>query len=220
MKKYIINTFAILAFCSFALLSCEKETDDEVEKIDQLFRPVLFRAAVEETNVTLTWTPIAGATYALEISKDSLLFETDLQVIYLDKQVTTHLVEELWSSSRYSARIKAVSTDASIKDSGYKEITFFTGKENIFYGVTDENIGSDHVLLKWIAGKNVSHIEVMKEGDPEDNIISNLLTEEDIRIGQKDIVGLSPGTTYIFKIYNGEKPRGTTTVTTKVNDPE
>ncbi len=122
-RYYIIRLF-ILALCFFPfVISCEEEAiEDDVP--DQLFRPVLFTAEVNVNEVTFTWMPIANASYVIEVSKDDL-FTNDLQTYTIDG--TLEYTVGLLTNTRYSARIKAVSKDETIKDSGYTKVTFLTG---------------------------------------------------------------------------------------------
>ena len=128
-------------------------------------------------------------------------------------EVATDTVRDLWSKSRYSARIKAISKDITIKDSEYKQITFTTGTENVFYTVAAEDIGINTVLLKWDNIRNVSSIIVSTTGSPDSVIF---LTDSDKSNGRKLIEGLKAGTNYTFNIYLGELMlRGTVTAKTK-----
>ncbi|MDD4972545.1 MAG: hypothetical protein PHT07_24200 [Paludibacter sp.] len=210
MKKFIYNKMKIFyAFLLLFVVSCNEDTST-VTGVDQLFRPVMFTAGINGNKITFSWVPIANASYSLEISKDSLLFQNDLQVFSLDG-VSTFTVDNLWSQSRYSARIKAVSKDSTIKDSEYKKITFITGTENIFYSVASSDISSHSVLLKWDKTKNVSKIVVSTVGTA-DVIIS--LSASDREAGQKLIENLLSGTNYIFKIYLEDMLRGNLAVKT------
>ncbi len=213
MKKYKYNIALLLILMLFLplfMVSCDEETL-VVETPDQLFRPVLFTSTVNGNEVTFSWVPIANASYSLEVSRDSLLFQNELQVIPLD-EVTKYRVTDLWSASRYSARIKAVSKDASVKDSEYNQITFKTGIENIFLTPASADISTTSVLLKWDASKAVTKIVVSAAGIADTTIN---LTSADIAAGQKLIDGLRSGITYVFKVYNGEMLRGTISVKTK-----
>ncbi|MGV8096744.1 MAG: hypothetical protein AB2L24_33225 [Mangrovibacterium sp.] len=206
-KYYTIRLLMLL--CLSFLVSCEDETSpDDIP--DQLFRPVAFTASVNSNIVTLSWVPIANATYSLEISRDSLLFENDIQVFSLDK-AEEYMIEDLWSNSRYSARIKAISKNASINNSEYNQITFKTGSENIFYAIADEDIEHNSVLLRWDKNKNVDKIIVSTTGGID---VTIPLSAEDKSAGEKLIGNLEPGTYYGFKIYLGEMPRGSVSATT------
>jgi hypothetical protein len=179
---------------------------------DQLFRPILLSATINNGNeVTLSWIPIANASSLLEISRDTFLFQNELQTFSLDG-VSQYTIKDLWSNSTYSARIKAVSKDSNIKDSEFDQMGFTTQTENIFYAVTDDQIGTDYVLLKWDNSKNVSQLVLSADGGTETTIA---LSESDISGGQKLVEGLNPDTEYVFKIYLGEMLRGTISVKTQ-----
>ncbi len=195
-----------MASIPFFYISCDEEETPTEEIPDQLFRPVNFTAGINGNSISFTWVPIVNASYLLEISRDSFLFEQDLQVFPIDGAVD-YTIENLWSDSRYSARIKSVSKKPEIKDSEFKQITFKTGIENIFYTIPSANIGANHILLTWDATKSVSHILL-----PNGTTIQ--LTDSDKQAGQKDITGLTPKTSYTFKIYYGEMLRGTISATT------
>ena len=125
MKKTIYKiAYLILVCIAFLLTSCKEETKQE-EFVDQLFRPADFTAIVNMNEVALVWLPIANASYSLEISQDSLQFQKNLKVFALDG-VYSFTISELINNARYSARIKAISKNALVKDSKYKQITFIT----------------------------------------------------------------------------------------------
>jgi hypothetical protein len=200
------------------MFSCsEEETISEV-KVDRLFRPVGFSAYVSGVEVKFVWTPIKNATYLMEISKDSLLFENELQSIAIGEEAidggsASYTIEDYcWSNTRYSARVKSVSVDPDVDDSGWQEVTFKTGTENIFYSVAAENINTNSILLKWLIGKDVSHIVISATG-VDDRMVT--LSNDDKNTGEKLIGELNPGTAYTFKIYLSTRLRGTITATTK-----
>ena len=212
MKKQKYNTIIPGILMLFALLfsSCDEDVF-ESNTPDQLFRPTAFAATIEGNDVDFSWVPIAGASYLLEISKDSLDFNTELQAIELGS-VSSYSIEDLWSQTRYSARIKAVSKNPDIKDSEYKQITFITEIENIFYSVATEDIAASWISLKWDNTKDVSLIVVSAAGVPD---LSVVLSAEEKAAGQKLIQGLNANTSYTFKIYLGEMLRGTVSAKTK-----
>jgi len=122
-SKFIL-TKVFFAFILCLTFSCNENTIPDTHP-DQLFRPVSFTAGVNGNEVRFSWVPIANASYLLEISKDSLLFQNDLQHFSIDG-VTSYTVDNLLNKTVYSARIKAVSKDSTIKNSEFKEITFIT----------------------------------------------------------------------------------------------
>ncbi|HBL77909.1 MAG: hypothetical protein A2W90_01620 [Bacteroidetes bacterium GWF2_42_66] len=127
-KYFSLLSFALVLCFLLSVVSCDDDTSD-YGIADQLFRPINFQAEVDDeigNAVNFSWVPIKGTSYySLEISRDSLQFKQDLQSfsIYDDDKFE---IENLWSDSRYSARIKAISIDSKIKDSEYKQITFVT----------------------------------------------------------------------------------------------
>lgn len=207
-----INKYTILAlgiFCLAGILSCEKHNlEDPDNTTDRLFRPPAFAASVNTNEVTLSWVPISDATYVLEVSKDNLLFETELQQIEL-KDVAEYVLTDLWSSTRYSARIKAVSNNPSIKDSEFNVLTFQTGVENIFITPEEEDITNHSVLLAWDTSKEVDRITVTTAGTATRSLT---LSASEISKGQLLVEELTPATTYTFRIYKGEMLRGSLTL--------
>lgn len=210
--KYSILKSIVLLTLPLLMFSCDDDDSTLNDVPNQLFRPILLSATINNGNeVTLSWIPIANASSLLEISRDSLLFQNETQTFLLDG-VSQYTIKDLWSNSTYSARIKAVSKDSNIKDSEFDQMVFTTQTENIFYAVTDDQIGNDYVLLKWDNSKNVSHLVLSADGGTETTIA---LSESDISGGQKLVEGLNPDTEYVFKIYLGEMLRGTISVKTQ-----
>jgi hypothetical protein len=209
LKYKIIATVVLLLSLAILSGSCKKETTAS-DIPDQLFRPIKFIASINGNIANISWVPIAGATYSLEVSKDSLLFTNGLSVIPLDN-VVSYAIQDLLSYTRYSARIKAVSKDASIRNSDYQSITFVTGVENIFYTVASADIGKNQILVKWLTPKSVSQLVVSTIG-VADLIIP--LSESEQTNGQKLVVNLTNNTSYTFKIYFGSILRGTVSVKT------
>ncbi len=207
--KYSITKLIMTLLClPMFMISCDEE-DAADNTPERLFRPALLTAGVDGNKVRLTWIPIANASYSLEISRDSLLFSTDLQVIPLDG-VDEYTVQDLWSDTIYSARIKGLSKISTIKDSEYEQITFRTGIENIFYAVAATDIGTNQVLLKWDKTKTVSTIVVSTAG-AADTVVPVSASDA----GEKLIPALTAATSYTFKIYFGEMLRGTVSAKTK-----
>lgn len=223
MKTLITNILRIkicqrnrIVICLTLLLtgvlfvSCDDNLTESVT-LSRMFRPINFTQNVDGITVDLSWTPIAGATYLLQISKDSLVFASDVLDISLPQKSSTYRLEDLWGSTRYSARIKSVSTNPAIADSEYQSITFMTQSENIFYQVEPSDIGIDYIIVKWDNTKSVDHIVVSVE---EDEIKIVQLSAEDIQSGQKQISDLEQGTEYQFSIYQNERFRGSVKATT------
>jgi hypothetical protein len=208
----MLNKIGLMVCAMITVLSLHscKEDEEGARTADQLFRPAMLQYSVNANEVTFNWIPIKGANYLLEMARDSFQFSNELQRINIEG-MAEFTIQDLWSNSRYSARIKSVSTNPDIKDSEFKQVTFVTGTENIFQMIGNEDIGRDHILVHWDPAKTVSHL-VVSSGSTGNTTIQ--LSNEDVLAGQKDITGLSAGTTYTFKIYKGEMLRGTITATT------
>ncbi|GHT64047.1 hypothetical protein AGMMS50239_21050 [Bacteroidia bacterium] len=213
MKRIRLNhIFSVICITGWLLLSVACTKDDNEESLPKkLFRPVSFTAIVNANNVELTWTPIQGASYLIELYRDSLKFETDLKTFTFEN-TNQAKIEDLWGSTRYSARIKAVSTNPATQDSEFKVMTFATGSENIFAELKSDDIEISQITLKWDNTKAVDRIRVTSAGLTDVEID---LTSEDTANGVKTITELSPDTQYTFLLYLGERRRGTVTAKTK-----
>ena len=209
----------MIAFTALLLISCETEEPVVNQQLSRLFRPGSFSRLVEGTTVTLSWQPIKNATYYIEYGKAEagVPFEEieELAAITLGR-VSAHKIENLWGSTRYAIRIKAVSTIEGVNDSEYVNSNFTTGAENIFYPLAFEYNGTDFtILVKWEAEKDVSHITInnLQLGE---KIIS--LSAEDITIGEKRIAStteyrLRSGQQYTIAIYLNTRKRGENSIT-------
>ena len=211
-NKYRYILFILGVFFLTAIVSCEKHSlADPDNTTDRLFRPPAFAATVNTNEVTLSWVPIADATYLLEVSKDNLLFETELQQIELG-EVAEYVLTDLWSSTRYSARIKAISANPSVKDSEFTTVTFQTGVENIFYTPDeDEDITESSVVLRWDNSKEVDKITVSA---PEIATRTLPLSLANLESGEILVEGLDGGINYTFRIYKGDMLRGSISLST------
>lgn len=213
MIKLVKNGRAILGgiCCTLALSSCLEKPAEPVSKVDKLFRPVQFTATTNGATVSFNWVPIKGASYLLEVSKDTLRFQNELKTVSIDNS-TSHTLGDLWSSTFYSARIKAISKEGGVLDSEFQTVTFITGIENIFYAVDNAGITGESVKLAWDVNKNVTDIRIYT-GDQLQS--TRTLTDSEKTDGFAVIGNLKPKTSYVFKIVKGEMVRGTVSVATK-----
>ena len=213
--KILIFKYIQLLFFSLLVFSCTKDIETEEVILSRLFRPASFTASVNSNVVVFNWTPVGDGVYELELSKDSLLFTNELQTFSIQDSASL-IIEDLWSYTRYSARIKSLSQNTTTKNSEWQEITFTTGLENLFYtSLVDENLGVDSVLLIWNKEKEVTHLVISTEN--ADDITINL-TETETTNGERLIENLYPNTPYTITIYRNEMPRGNISFTTKVEN--
>lgn len=223
MYKKILNlcafTFFMVLVASF--FSCRPEEDESVQ-LSRLFRPNSFSRVVDGTSVSLIWTPIKNATYLIEYGQlaSGLPFDSvkNKQVIELARGITSYELSDLWGSTRYGIRIKAISTLAGTNDSEWVTTSFTTGAENIFYPITYEPDGSDFkIFISWQIEKEVTHIVVnnLQLG----NKVFEISTEEKAA-GIKTLVSAPDyrfrnGQTYTISIWLNERKRGENSVTLK-----
>jgi hypothetical protein len=199
-KKNIAGGLLLYIVIGLVFSSCLKKSEIDLTT-DQLFRPTLFTTAINGVRVDLSWSAIKNASYLLEVSRDSLKFEQDLQT-YPINSVTNYLLSDLRSTTRYSARVKAVSKISGVEDSEYQEITFVTGQENIFFELSTADIFRDRIMLRWSPAKVVTHIKVLSGGQ----VMQTLpIIESEMISGERLVTGLVAGTKYEFRIYNGEE---------------
>jgi hypothetical protein len=210
LKSNQISIFFItIMVLMLSAISCQDEKTDD-QDLSRLFRPTRLDAKVMKNTAEITWVPVAGATYILEISRDSLLFEVDLQTIPLES-TASYTFDDLWSLTRYSVRVKAISNISSTANSEYKTLTFVTQAENIFSAVASADIGINQIALKWDKTKSVDHINVTADA----KVTTVNLSAEEIAAGAKIMTGLDGGTDYQFGIYLGERIRGSLSSATK-----
>ncbi len=210
MNIHILRLSSV--FVAILVLQACKDAGQTDTAFSRLFRPASFSTEINGNTVAFSWTPIANARYELEISRDSFQYTHALQTFTVEKPEFT--VDNLWSQSRYSARVKAVSRSGGIGDSGFKEITFLTGTENIFYQPAPEHIQSNRIVVRWDKSKAVTHIVVSPSGQA---VFTVDLSAADVLAGEKAIEGLQPGTAHALGIFNGEMKRGELTVSTTSN---
>lgn len=216
-KKLFRICWAVLF--SFLFIACNNDEPTNDQLLSRLFRPGSFARSIEGTNVMLSWLPIKNATYYIEYGRalPGVPFEEveDLQILSLGR-VSSHQLTDLWGSTRYAIRIKAVSTIPEVNDSEYVYSNFTTGAENIFYPLTFGLDNTDfYIMVKWDVDKEVSHIMIdnLQLGSKE-----FLLTAEEIAIGEKKIENspdyrLRAGQQYTISIYLDERKRGENSIT-------
>lgn len=213
LKKSIFIFMAIGAV-TFTATSCS-EPDDELTSVeyDRLFKPTDFTAKVQDkTNIKLSWECLSKAeSYTIQLFADDadMNFNGTPAVELTGITENPYTVTGLAGETTYSIRIKSV---AGEKESHWSTTTATTAAEQIFQEVTDDDITSKSITLKWTAGAEVTSIVV--SGGKEENYT---LSAEEIANGTTTFSGLEYETKYTFVIMNGNKVRGTVTATTLPN---
>lgn len=218
--KTIINKFLLLVMLfagSAALHSCS-DPDGILDDITygREFSPLNFTHTLSNNvNVTFSWTVMTGiADYTLTLSytdgEGGVYDQVDL-IAPLDGDGNTvktmeYSFRELPGNREWIAELVAVSQRAGVADSKAATCTFATGVENLF--LNDGKMGDDDVtattaLLRWVAGSNVTHLNVT----PDVGLLK--LTSAQIAAGEYRLTDLVTGTSYTVELLRDEAVRGT-----------
>lgn len=220
MSHTIKTNKITLLFLLIAVLTagaCKKYNDWGVdESYSRLFRPTDLTTEVDGVQAKLRWKPKPSTeSYAIEVSKDSLTFQNivytykDVPAVTDDKGIFFDIPDPLDALTRYSIRIKAVSS--TMKESEWAAATFITATEQIMYAVDIADITPRSVKLKWIVPNAVTHIMI---GTTRYDITAGERTA-----GEKLIEGLAPKTPYTALLYNNTAIRGSQNFSTKADIP-
>lgn len=213
LRKY---TYLIGLTTALFAVGCSDDIDPEITELitDRVFSPINVEAKIRnKTSVELTWQKSSKVdSYTVELFiNDSLAFNGSPVNTYTDikDENIPYTISKLDGETRYSARIKALSANAT--DSKWTGVTFKTEAEQIFFDVADEDLKATEVTLRWPAGE-AADIITLKPGD----IIHNL-TAEEIAAGAVTLSNLTGETAYTAVMKRGEKTRGTAKFTTPVD---
>jgi len=197
MKNSIIALLSILFFAS-TFSACKDESDLDLPYI---FRPINFTAEINKTEVTFTWAPVDSAvTYQLQVSKDSLNFETLVLDTILNELTYK---QEFEGKTTFFARIRANAAD-TIKNSKYNQIRFITPAENLFEGFKSTMTAWKTIVIKWRAAANVTALKLVADDLTSTTI---QLNASEISAGEKTISELN-NSNYAIEIYKNDILRG------------
>ena len=218
MKK--INIFAICLFAlgTLAVTSCS-DAPDEITSylLNRNFSPVDFEAkSVSTTSARLQWTPVEHADkYIVEIFADDSLTFAGTPAKTLETESSNIEVTGLVYDTKYSARVQAVTSNDASRTSKFSPVYFRTSAQQFMKSFKEENIADRSVTATWDVEEVGNDITTLRALDASGKIVSTKeLTAEEKAAGQATISGLSPETAYTIKLLNGEKERGSRTVTT------
>lgn len=213
--KFIQYTSAIALFIlTIAIqISCSDDLT-EVKEInyDRVFSPTKLEATVlNRTNVRLKWVNnVSADSYTIELfANDSLTFTGSPALTLPGITSTENIIENLDGETRYSARVKAVSSKTA--DSKWTSVFFKTAAEHLLLPFQDGDIAATSVIFRWPAGQPVTDI-ILNPGN-----IVHKVTPAEVATGIAVIDGLTGETRYTAKVMNGQKVRATVTFTTLVD---
>ncbi|MFR9251047.1 MAG: hypothetical protein ACLVK4_14600 [Alistipes shahii] len=181
------------------------DPDGIIEDIayDREFSPLNFTYTLtNNVNVAFSWTVMTGVSdYTLTLSYtdgDGGVYDQVDLIAPLGGDGATattmdYTFKELPGNRAWKAELVAVSQRAGVADSKPAVCTFATGVENLFLNdgkVSDDDITATTALLRWVAGSNVTALNVT----PGVGIVS--LSAEQIAAGECELTGLTTGTAY------------------------
>ena len=220
--KTIINKILlfVMLFAGAASLHGCSDPDGIIEDIayDREFSPLNFTYTLtNNVNVAFSWTVMTGISdYTLTLSytdgDGGVYDQVDLiaQLGGAGATATTmdYTFKELPGNRAWKAELVAVSQRAGVADSKPAVCTFATGVENLFLNdgkVSDDDITATTALLRWVAGSNVTALNVT----PGVGTVS--LSAEQIAAGECELTGLTTGTAYTVELLRDDAVRGIVT---------
>ena len=214
MKKIALYTM-MLGLGSLALTSCG-DAMDEITSITlgRDFAPIGLEAkSATENSITLEWTKShENVTYTVEIfADDSLAFAGSATNTFTGVEATKLKIIGLVYDTKYSARVMTIDNDNSSRNSKWSNVFFRTSAQQIFETPTENDIADRSVIMTWPAGEAATSVRVYAD---ESLVKEQPLTADEVAAGKVTVTGLEPETTYAIRLYNGEKQRGSKTVTT------
>ncbi len=200
----LVSVIAMMCFSG-----CNEEED--LGNPDRLFRPILKEKIVGYTWFRLVWDKYEDVkSYEIDISTDS--FKTIMRTEVTDSAAVT--IRNLEFDTPYQIRIKSVGetmlSSGSPIESRYNILDDITTLDfpTLLLAPASTDIIDNSVWLKWTKTDMVyTRIDVMQGGKNE-FFKSVPLTAQDNEAGGKIITGLSPETTYYFKIYVNDEYKG------------
>lgn len=199
-----------LGLAALTFTACSDVADEITElTLGRNLSPIDIEAKnVNETTANLQWKAVEGAvSYKIEVfANDSLTFEGTPQQT-LTSETNSIALKNLDYDTKYSARVQAISLDAS-RDSKFHGVYFRTSAKQFLKNPKPADIADRSVTLTWEAeeGYDVSTIVIGK--------ITHEITAEEKAAGKATVDGLEPETTYTAYLYYNGKQCGNRDFTT------
>ncbi len=208
MKNQIINIglmFLLFGTLSMVFTACDDNIDPLITELDfdRELSPIGLEGAIRnQIEIELDWKVDNDVDhYVVEFSEDSLEFNSIIRTLTVMPNELP-VTESFFGNTRYSARVKAISTDGK-DDSKWSAITLRTSPENIMLPfVPSDDAGITEVTVKWPAGQQATRF-VITPGD-----IERAITAGEVANGEATITGLDYYTVYNIKMLAGNSQRG------------
>lgn len=230
-RIFRIAMFGMLGICA---TSCSEFNDWGIDDaFSRLFGVNGEKISIEaeDTKAEVTFTGVPDAEYyIIEVSKDSLYDDVEMggpnAIVYgEDKSIVKSpaVLENLAGDTKYFLRIKSMSDAeneshwAYFRD-GQTVKTFKTKAEQIFLEPEASDRSENSLRVKWTPGAAVTNL-LVANGDGEE--IMNIELDDAVKAaGEYTITGLTPSTSYIITIMNGDAKRGVLNMSTTAAMPE
>lgn len=210
-KKWFIGLFAA---ASFVAGGCS-DPDGIVEEldVDRVFSPLNFEVLLENNvNATFSWTTSNGIeSYQFDLQyENGESFHTAVIPVVGEGNSLRYVLNELPAQTKFVANLYALSPNPQLDNSKPSVCTFETGIEQLFLNdgvIPDSDITATSAVLRWVAGSNVTHLEV-------DNGVGTIPIDEQTKAeGVYTLTGLTTGTFYTVNLCRDTAVRGTTSFT-------
>lgn len=210
-KKWFVGMLAAVA----TLAGGCSDPDGIVEEldVDRVFSPLNFEVLLENNvNATFSWTVSSGIeAYQLDLQyEDGSSYHAATIPVLSDQTTLTYAMPELPGKTKFVANLYALSPDPNVDNSKPAQCIFETGVEQLFLNdgvIPDADITATTAVLRWLAGSNVTHLEV-------DNGIGAIQLDETAKAeGIYTLTGLTTGTFYTVNLCRDTAVRGTTSFT-------
>lgn len=214
MKKISLYTM-MLGLGSLALTSCGDAMDELTSIVyDRDFAPIGLEAkSATENSITLEWTKSHDdVTYTVELfADDSLTFAGSASNTFTDIEAVKLKITGLVYDTKYSARVMTIDNNDANRNSKWSTVFFRTSAQQIFNTPAESDIADRSVIMTWPEGEAATSVKVYAD---DALVKEQTLTADEVAAGKVTVDGLNPETTYTIRLYNGEKQRGSKTVTT------
>lgn len=210
--KRIWNRWFVALFAAVAALAggCTDPAGvvDELN-LDRVLSPMNFEVRIENNvNANFMWTAADGVkNYQLDLQFDDGTSYEVLTIVATGESSMEYRVNELPGQRLYTAYLYALSEDPNTANSKASIVSFETGIEQLFLNegvVADADILPTEITLRWLAGSNVTHLE-LSDGANTQRID---LDEAAKAAGVYTLTGLTTDKLYTVKIFRDVAERG------------
>lgn len=205
MKNLHKNIGFVLAILSLFTFSCADDIEPEITELntDRAFAPVNLNAVVRnQTTIEVDWTVKESVSeYVVEFYEDSLDFNSVVRTLTVLPD-SLPVRETFFGDTRYSIRVKSISSDPDLGESTWAETTVRTDAENIFLPFQDYDVLWDEITVRFPENSEVTRL-VINPGN-----IEKIISAAEATAGVVTIPELVGSTEYTITLYSNNSPRG------------